>query len=173
MMKKLQSRNFPSVVLLCAAVFSGGFALAGQAGAEAEQNSALGELRLQGEDIERVVLQTGDKSRTIEQPGQSIMLEPGVYAVREVHLKRGFTHYNHREPRITPVQVGPGAPVIVKVGGPLRQVVKVQRRGQLLIMDYQLIGAGGEWYGVSTGHRPSFTVYKGDKKIASGKFEFG
>lgn len=173
MMKKLHLRNFPAVALFCVAIFSGGFALAGQAGAEAEQDSALGELRLQGEGIERVVLETGDKSKTIEQPGQSIMLEPGVYEVKEVHLKGGFTHYNHREPRITPVQVGPGAPAIVKAGRPLRQVVKVQRRGQLLIMDYQLIGAGGEWYLLGRGYRPSFTVYKGDKKIASGKFEFG
>jgi hypothetical protein len=172
-MKKLHLRNFPAVALFCVAFFSGGFALAGQGAGEAEQNPALGELRLQGEGIERLVLQTGDKSKTIEQPGQSIMLEPGVYEVKQVHLKGGFTHYNFREPQITPVQVGPGAPASVKAGGPLRQVVKVQRRGKMLVMDYQLIGAGGEWYRVSGGQRPSFTVYKGDKKIASGKFEFG
>ena len=144
-----------------------------QAGEQAGRSSALGELRLEGEGIERIVLQAGDKSRTIEQPGQSIMLEPGVYSVSEVHLKGGFTHYNFREPQITPVQVGPGAPAVIKVGGVLRQTVKVQRRGQLLVMDYQLTGAGGEWYRVGGGLRPGFTIYKGDKKIASGKFEFG
>ena len=173
MVKELHWRSLPAVALFCVLVSSGGFALAGHPGGQAEQNSALGELRLQGKDIERVVLQTGNESKTIEQPGQSIMLEPGVYAVREVHLKGGFTHYNHREPRITPVQVGPGAPMTVKAGGPLRQVVKVHRRGQLLVMDYQLIGAGGEWYLVGRDHRPSFTIYKGDKELASGKFEFG
>ena len=173
MVKRLYLRSFPAVALFCIAIVSGGFALAGQAGEQAEQNYALGELRLEGEGIERVILQTGNQSKTIEQPGRSIMLEPGVYAVKEVHLKGGFTHYNHREPRITPVQVGPGAPAIVKAGGPLRQVVKAQRRGQLLVMDYQLTGAGGEWYRVSGGYRPAFSVYKGDKKIASGKFEFG
>jgi hypothetical protein len=43
-------------------------------------------------------------------------------------------------------------------------------------MAYQLVGAGGEAYQLANqdrSHPPEFAVFKGDKKIASGKFEFG
>jgi hypothetical protein len=49
------------------------------------------------------------------------------------------------------------------------------RRGTYLALNYRLTGVGGGYQLVNQdrSHPPEFTVYQGDKKIASGKFEFG
>jgi len=41
-------------------------------------------------------------------------------------------------------------------------------------MNYELLGVGGEQYtGGNRSEPPTFTVYRGDKEVASDKFEFG
>jgi hypothetical protein len=63
---------------------------------------------------------------------------------------------------------------MLKVGAPLKQTVRVQRQGGILVLNYELLGVGGEKYtGPDRSKPPTFTVYKGDKEIASDKFEFG
>jgi hypothetical protein len=63
---------------------------------------------------------------------------------------------------------------VFKVGAPLKQTVKTQRQGRILVLNYELLGIGGEIYTDSNRNKPpTFTVYKGDKEIASDKFEFG
>jgi hypothetical protein len=49
------------------------------------------------------------------------------------------------------------------------------RQGKRLALNYRLIGVGGAYQLVNQdrSHPPEFTVYHGDKKVASGKFEFG
>jgi hypothetical protein len=42
-----------------------------------------------------------------------------------------------------------------------------------LMMEYHLIGAAGESYRNDRRYPPTFAVYKGDKEITSGKFQFG
>jgi hypothetical protein len=43
-----------------------------------------------------------------------------------------------------------------------------------LLLNYELLGVGGEIYtGPDRAKPPTFTVCKGDKEIASGTFEFG
>jgi hypothetical protein len=52
----------------------------------------------------------------------------------------------------------------------------VQRRGHSLNLQYRLVGAGGETYQPlrqDPNEPPRFTIYRGEKEIASGKFEFG
>jgi hypothetical protein len=52
--------------------------------------------------------------------------------------------------------------------------VKAKRQGGILVLNYELLGVGGEKYtGPDMSKPPTFTVYKGDKEIASDKFEFG
>ena len=50
-----------------------------------------------------------------------------------------------------------------------------QRGKELWRLNYQLVGAGGAYELVNQdrSHPPEFTVYQGDKKMASGKFQFG
>ena len=65
---------------------------------------------------------------------------------------------------------------MLTAGGPLTNSVTVTRRGNLLVFDYRLLGAGGDTYQLGTtdySKPPQFAVYQGDQKIASGNFEFG
>jgi hypothetical protein len=72
--------------------------------------------------------------------------------------------------------VDPNAPATLKVGAPLRQVVEIRRPGTAMVLNYELIGQGGERYSINRTQGspvPSFAVYRGDRKVASGDFEFG
>jgi len=91
--------------------------------------------------------------------------------LQEAHLKNGYSCRTMGRDR---VMVAEDKPAVLKVGAPLKQTVKAQRRGRILALNYELLGVGGEMY-VSANRTkpPTFTVYKGDKEIASGKFEFG
>ena len=99
-------------------------------------------------------------------------LPTGKYAVQEVHLDGGYIYYARGATRR--LVVTSDEPATLKIGGPLKQTVTVNRQGRLLVMNYQLAGIGGEQYtnGART-ERPTFAVYKADKEIASDKFEFG
>jgi len=135
-------------------------------------NSALGELKLEGKYIERLVLRRKDgHTERFDQPAATIKLPVGEYRLLEAHLKHGYWfHFLSRDW----VTVAEDKPAVFKVGAPLKQTVKAQRRGKFLVLNYKLLGVGGEIYtGRDTSKPPTFTIYKGDKEIASGKFEFG
>ena len=140
-----------------------------------KRNSAMGELKLEGKYIERLDLRRKDgPMEKFNRPEETIKLPAGKYQVWEIHLKGGYSCYPRRSPKIDWITVGPEQSAVLKVGAPLKQTVKVQRRGKVLMLNYELLGTGGEKY--TSGNRskpPTFTVYKGDEKIASDKFEFG
>jgi hypothetical protein len=65
---------------------------------------------------------------------------------------------------------------VLTVGGPLTNSVIATPQGRDLRLDYRLLGADGESYQRNVqdrSHPPTFAVYEGAKKIASGTFEFG
>jgi hypothetical protein len=67
-------------------------------------------------------------------------------------------------------------PTIIKAGGALINSVSVQRNGSVLTFGYKLVDAIGNEYGSLQGSRdnpPGFVVYKGDKQVGSGTFEYG
>jgi hypothetical protein len=165
--------GFAGRLFLCALIITSSAELGNQSDSRAESPNMY-ELKLEGENIERLILKSGNQKQTFEKPDKSIMLKPGTYEVSELHLKSGFMYYPYRDTtRLGPIQVGPGEPAILNAGGPLEQRITAQRNGQLLAMDYRLIGIAGEGYRFERVHRPTFTIYKGDKEIASGKFQFG
>lgn len=140
-----------------------------------KQNSAVGELKLEGKYIERLVLQSRDgKRERFDKPGESITLPAGEYRLLETHLKGGYICSSSRTPTGDWVTIAEDKSAVLKVGAPLKQIVKAQRRGKFLALNYELLGVGGEMYTSANRSKPPiFTVYKGDKEIASGKFEFG
>jgi hypothetical protein len=141
-----------------------------------DQSSVLGELKLEGKSIVRLILRReGDNEReTFRRPEQIIKLPTGEYSVQEVHLDGGYICYASRGPKLHLISVTSDEPTTLKIGAPLKQTVKVNRQGRLLVMNYELLGVGGEQYtGGNSGEPPTFAVYKGDKEIASDKFEFG
>ncbi|HCO96331.1 MAG TPA: hypothetical protein DIU00_20730 [Phycisphaerales bacterium] len=173
MEKKRRLSGFVAWNVLCSVIMTSSVALDSQAASQSEQPIKY-ELKLEGEDIRLLVLQSGNEKQTFEEPGKSIMLEPGTYKISQLLLKSGLVHFPSRGGTpLGPIQVGPDEPAFLKAGGPLEQRIIVQRKGQLLTMDYRLVGAAGEGYRFERVHRPAFTIYKGDKEIASDKFQFG
>ncbi len=140
------------------------------------QGSALGELKLEGESIVRLILRReGDNEREeFRRPEQIVELPTGKYSVQEVHLDGGYICYASRGQTRRRVSVTADEPATLKIGGPLKQTVKVNRQGRLLMMNHELVGVDGEQYtSGNSGEPPTFTVYRGDEEIASDKFEFG
>ena len=139
-----------------------------------DQGSILGELKLEGESITRLILRRegNNETETFRRPEQIIKLPTGKYTVQEVHLDGGYIYYARGATRR--LVVTSDEPATLKIGGPLKQTIKVNRQGRLLVMNYELLGVGGEQYtNGASGEPPTFTVYKADKEIASDKFEFG
>ncbi len=139
-----------------------------------EENPVTGELKLEGKHIQQIVfIDKGRKREKFENPGESIRLPAGEYQLREVRLEGGYvSRFIAASGRWT--TVNKDKPNVLKVGAPLKQSVSVQRRRNLLVLDYELLGVGGHKYvQARRGTPPQFAIYRGDKKIASGKFEFG
>ena len=134
----------------------------------------MGELHLEGEHIERLVLQCKDRStQEFNHPGKAIRLPVGEYRLHDVRLKGGYNYNRSRTTTYHWVTVTENKPAVFKVGTPLKQTVKIERQGPILILNYELTGTGGETYNSDRDKRPMFTVFKGDKKIGTGEFEFG
>ena len=140
-----------------------------------KQDSATGELKLKGKSIVRLILRREDNNEREEfrRPEQIIKLPTGEYCVQEVHLVDGYTSRSSNT-TVDWVTIAEDKPAVLKLGAPLTQTVKVQRQGSVLVLNYELLGGGGEKYTSSDRSKsPTFTIYKGDKEIASDKFEFG
>ncbi len=140
-----------------------------------DQSPVLGELKLEGKSIVRLVLRREDNNEREEfrRPEQIIKLPTGKYRLHEVHLEGGYTSRSNNK-TIDWITIAADKPAVLKVGAPLKQTVKVQRQGSVLVLNYELLGIGGEKYTSSDRSKPpTFTIYKGDKEIASDKFEFG
>lgn len=141
-----------------------------------EQDSAVGELKLEGKHVERLVLSQKNGSRKkFDKPGETIKLAVGEYRLQEVSLEGGYScGITMPISDANWVTVAEDKPAVLKVGAPLKQVVKVERRGSVLQLGCELLGVGGEKY---TSDRrsgpPRFIVYKAGKEIASGNFEYG
>jgi hypothetical protein len=136
-----------------------------------EEVTATGELKLKGKHIRQLIFLDRERKREkLDNPGESIKLSAGEYQLTEVHLEGGYVSHSFSRW----ATVDKDKPNVLKVGAPLKQSVRVQRRRNLLVLDYELFGVGGHTYvQARRGTPPQFTVYSGDKKIASGKFEFG
>ncbi len=138
-----------------------------------EKDPPLGVLKLEGNHLEFIELRAKDGHvEQITRPEETIELPPGEYLLGEVRLKGGYTR--QRLGDVGRITVDKGKEEILKVGAPLVPTIKVQREGRILRLSYELRGVGGETYtGGDRNKPPTFAIYKGQKQIASGKFEFG
>lgn len=137
------------------------------------QASTMGELKLEGKYIERLVLwQRDSRTQRLDHPAETIKLPVGEYSLAEIHLIDGYScRLLSSDRKIT---ITNDKPVVLKRGAPLVPKVEVQRQGTVLVLKYELLGIGGEKYTSSDRSKPpTFAIYKGDKEIASDKFKFG
>jgi hypothetical protein len=139
--------------------------------ADQTQEQPLGQLKIEGSHIEQLVLRAiNGQTKTFDNPQDTIKLPAGTYYLQQVNLKNGFS-CNFINDRIV---ITEDKPAVLKVGAPLKQTIDVKRQGRLLVLNYKLTGQGGENYrDQSRREKPAFTVYKGDKVISSGNFEYG
>jgi hypothetical protein len=140
-----------------------------------EQKQALGELRIEGKYIERLVLcRENGQTEQFNEPNQVLRLAVGKYRLQYVSLKNGYTCNSLSASTNDWITIDENEPVVLKVGAPLKQILKVKRQGKNLIMYYKLLGVGGEAYiNGDRSNPPALTVYKGDKEIATGHFAYG
>ena len=137
---------------------------------------AVGQLRIEGRAIERLVLADESQETTeFARPGESVPLPAGRYFVREVELTGGFRCYAWIGGEEDWIQVPADPSPVVKVGAPLTPKVRVKRAGRLLTLDYELVDAAGRRYTPRdhTTAPPQFTIFKNGQTIGSGSFEYG
>jgi hypothetical protein len=139
------------------------------------QGSVLGELKLEGNHIERLVLHRRDgRTEQFNEPAETIKLTIGEYRLQEVRLKGGFNCNSIISSTYNWVTVTEDESAVLKVGAPLKQMLEVKRRGKALVLDYKLLGIGGESYTKQGRNKPPrLIVYNGDEEINSGRFEYG
>ncbi len=141
-----------------------------------EGSSTLGQVKIEGQYIERLVLRGDDgANQSFEPPGENISIAPGEYRLWEGCLEGDYVCYAYgRGIYDDLITVDTNKPAVLKIGAPLKQSVKVKRQGGTLVLSYELAGLGGETYtSRNRTSTPTFAVYKGDKEIASGSFEYG
>jgi hypothetical protein len=145
-----------------------------------KRQAELGELKLSGKYIKRLVLPGTKFTVVLDQPEPVVKVPVGSYGRCQVQLEQGgaqayreATRFNY-SPGEKATTVTVTKPAVLTVGGPLTNSITVSRRGRALNLGYQCLGAGGEAYTLLGARRePEFAAYRGGKKIASGKFQFG
>ncbi len=144
------------------------------------QRAELGELKLAGKFIKRLVLTGGKFATVLDQPEAVVKVPVGTYRQCQVQLAQGGAEAFRESSRYgaSPEDKGTTVtatkPAVLTVGGPLTNSVTVNRSGRSLNLAYELLGAGGETYQLlGARQRPEFAAYRAGKKVASGKFEFG
>jgi hypothetical protein len=147
------------------------------AGATAQDaKSTEGELKIEGTGVSRLILVRQDNQQEqLTNLSGSIRLPAGTYRVQQIDLQGGYSSLSQRTNDLQRIAISPNQPAVLKAGGPLRQAVKAERRGPVLVLNYELAGIDGEMYRTpgTPETQPSFAVYRGDKLIASGQFEYG
>ena len=139
------------------------------------QQTPLGELRVSGEGVHRLVLESrGDYTAIFDAPSGVLRVPLGTYNRTQVRLQKGDNEaFGDFDAAVT---VSDKTVATLPVGGPLTNSVTVSRAGRWLQLSYKLIGISGRPYElVDRGERkaPEFAIYKGDRRLATGKFQFG
>jgi hypothetical protein len=148
-----------------------------------EQSVPLGELKITGQYISRLVLSgaqnPGQYLVVLDHPAASVQIPLGSYDRPDIVLEEKGAVAYCEQPRSQEggqISVDGKTPAVLNAGGPLTNSVKASRQGRELSLDYVLLGAGGDAYTLAAEDRtkpPSFAIYKGGKVIGSGDFEYG
>ncbi len=143
-----------------------------------EMTVPLGELALDGQFVRRLVLDGEAGLAILDVPGQITSLPVDKYRIHGIYLQSGAskTTLTSTAPDVPQFSVVAGTPSRLKAGGPLESSVTVSASGKMLDLNYILKGVGGEKYSVSNPDRnkpPKYFIYRGDRLLGTGGFEFG
>ncbi|MHC4459795.1 MAG: hypothetical protein ACYS6W_09700 [Planctomycetota bacterium] len=142
-----------------------------------ETEPPMGRLDIDGKFIKRLVLRDGSSLVLLDSPEPNVPIPAGAYSCRSVYLDGGEAGLFRPEYfPIPPVSIRKNESATLRIGGPLNHTIEVERNAGVFTLNYKLVGVGGLSYGPllrSSENPPTFTVYKGNKQIASGEFEYG
>ncbi len=136
-------------------------------------------LKLTGQHLGRLLLESGKRKVLVEQPENRIPIPIGSYGRAQALLVKSGVQATLAQNEISKgkdVVVTRGIEATLNAGGPLTNSVTITRVGQDLRLAYHLFGADGREYqlaNLNRGKPPKFTVYKDGHAIAAGDFEFG
>ncbi len=135
----------------------------------------LGEVRITGQFVRRLLLYgEGDWLVILDQLDATVRVPAVRYPHQQVWLRKdGAEAQAYLNDTLN---VAPDGSAVLPAGGPLTNVVRLSRRGRALRLDYELQGNGGHRYklaGPRSEAAPEFVIFQGDRRLASGKFEFG
>jgi hypothetical protein len=145
-----------------------------------ESKKPMGILNIEGEHITRLVLESGSSAVLLYYPQKSVFIPTEDYYCSGVYLYSKnvglFQLQNTNRLNKGKISVTEDGLATIKAGGPLKNTVEITRTGTTLKLDYKLIGVDNKSYTSFNGRRdkpPTFTIYKGNREIASDKFEYG
>ena len=139
------------------------------------QTPGTGTLCIEGAGIQRLVLQGSTGPRLFYYSHEpNLVLRADTYRLEEIVVQGSYSSSGLQIPaQLRVLAIEPGGLVTLKLGLPLRQTVKVERWGRSLVLNYQLLGCGGESYTFTRrqgANPPAFTIYQGERQVGSGNF---
>jgi hypothetical protein len=141
-----------------------------------EVPTKLGELKLTGTFIRELRLEGAD-AVLLHSPPSIVQVPVGSYRQRQIAYLAGPG--NPVEAYVECAQdliVNDGKTTVFDVGGPLHNSIQADRTGRTLRLIYRLTGAGGlpvQRVGQTNSPPPTFAIYQGDRRLATGTFEYG
>ena len=125
-------------------------------------------LIVEGKHIEKLTLVDEQGHATIiTRPGSSVSLPAGRYWIQEICVQWDESGAPNTEKDVNWLTLDPSRPSYLNVGSSATPRVVVTQRGRTLSLNCQgvtrIVGSAP----------PQFAVYQGDRRIASGAFEYG
>jgi hypothetical protein len=140
-----------------------------------EQSPRLGELKVTGADLHRLILTTKPSLTVVlDQPQGTVRVPVGNYSLDEIWLRQGEVEVGSFG--AGKVSVDARRPANLVAGGSLTNSVTVKSQDHSLRLKYKMLGADGRDYKFPRPdykHPPEFAVFQGTNRLATGKFEFG
>jgi len=139
-----------------------------------EQSPRMGELKVSGEGLYRLILTSRGTTLLVDQPEGTHKLPVGNYSLAEVWLRKG--DLEAVATRAGRVRLDEQRPAVLALGGPLTNSVSLGSRDGALAINYKLLGVNNVSYRLARpdyDHPPQFAVFQGTNRLASGNFRYG
>lgn len=132
------------------------------------------DIAYKGQFVSRVQLLEHKEDRfalgLLDWPTGAMRIPRGVYSPYRVDLLDSFYGYPQGVARLDPDGI-----TTLQTGGPIRQEISVRRTGARLNLGYALRGVDKTAYRPVQAHQnpPRFAVYRGNRRVGAGQFEYG
>ncbi|MCP4643955.1 MAG: hypothetical protein GY851_26165 [bacterium] len=133
-------------------------------------------LTIAGTSIAQLVLRGQSWAVVADSPGETLQVPVDTYSSQRIHTDADEVYGEALAEVNQSLNVAAGAQVTLNAGGPIGPSVTEMRSGNTLTLTPIVRGIGGEVYAFAddfTPPLPAFGVYRGDKQIFAGKFEYG